>query len=90
MTNGSEVVIPLETGFPTLRTNLLNPDDNDQLLRESLDLINERRQVAMVQLAHYHQKFKQGYNVGVKVKSLAPRDLELRRVVGIAKNPSWR
>ena len=27
--------------------------------------------------------------MGVKVKSLAPGDLVLRRVVGIAKNPSW-
>ena len=59
MTNGSEVVILLETGFPKLRTSLLSPDDNDQLLQESLDLIDERTQVAMVQLAHYHQNFKQ-------------------------------
>ena len=27
--------------------------------------------------------------MGVKVKSLAPGDLVLRTVVGIAKNPSW-
>ena len=51
MTYGSEAVIPLETGFPTLKTSLFNPDNNDRLLEKSLDLANERREAAMVQLA---------------------------------------
>lgn len=58
MTYGSEAVIPLEIGFLTLRTSLFNPNSNDQLLRESLDLIDEQREVVMVQLAHYQQKLK--------------------------------
>ena len=41
-----------------LRTSLFDPYKNDQLLRESLDLIDERREIAMVQLAHYQQKLK--------------------------------
>ena len=73
----------------TLRTSLFDPDNNDQLLRESLDLIDKQREVAMVQLAHYQQKLKQGYDMGVKVRPLAPGDLVFRRVVGTAKNPSW-
>ena len=89
MTYGFEAVIPLKIGFPTLRTSLFNPNNNDQFLRESLDLIDERREVAMVQLAHYQQKLKQGYDVGVKVKPLALGDLVLRKMVGTAKNPSW-
>ena len=48
MTYGSEVVIPLEIGFLTLRTSLFVLDKNDQLLRESLDLVDEQREVAMV------------------------------------------
>ena len=43
----------------------------------------------MIQLAYYHQKLKQGYDVNVKLRPLAPRDLVLRKVVGAAKNPSW-
>lgn len=89
MIYGFKVVIPLETGFPTLRTSLFDPDNNDQSLQESLDLIDEQREVAMVQLVHYQQKLNQGYDVGVKVRSLAPGDLVLRKVVGTAKNPSW-
>ena len=42
----------------------------------------------MVQLAHYQQKLKQGYDMGVKVRPLASGDLVLRKVVGTAKNPS--
>ena len=48
MTYGAEAVIPLETGFPTLRTNAFTSDDNDGLLEKSLDLIEERRENAMV------------------------------------------
>ena len=29
MTYGAEVVIPLETGFPTLKTSLFTPDNNN-------------------------------------------------------------
>ena len=53
MTYGTEVVIPLETGFPTLRTSSFTLSNNDGLLRKSLDLIKERRENAMVQLAYY-------------------------------------
>ena len=53
MTYGAEAVIPLETGFLTLRTNAFTPDSNDGLLEKSLDLIEERRENAMVQLAYY-------------------------------------
>ena len=53
-----------------------------------MDLIDEKRKVAMVQLAHYQQKLKHGYDMGVKVSPLPPRDLVLRKVVGTARNPS--
>ena len=48
MSYGAEVVIPIETGFPTLRTQLFNPSDNDELLEKSLDLVEERKESAMV------------------------------------------
>ena len=43
----------------------------------------------MVQLAYYQQKLKQGYDVNVRLRPLAPCELVLRKVVGIAKNPAW-
>ena len=53
MTYGVEAVIPLETSFLMLRTNAFTLDGNDELLEKSLDLIEERRENAMVQWAYY-------------------------------------
>ena len=89
MSCGAEAVIPLETGFPTLRAQSFNPSDNDELLEKSLDLIEERRESAMVQLAYYQHKLKQGYDAKVKLRPLELRDLVLRKVLGKAKNPGW-
>ena len=89
MTYGAEAVIPFEIGFPTLRTSLFNPNDNDEHLKRSLDLVEEKRESAMVQLAYYQQKLKQGYDANVKLRPLTPDDLVLRKVMGTAKNPAW-
>ena len=86
MTYGAEVIIPIETGFPMLRTGSFNPSNNNGLLEKSLDFIKERRESAMVQLAYYQHKLKQGYDANVKLKPLAPGDLVLRKVLGTAKN----
>ena len=89
MTYGAEAVIPLEANFPTLRTSSFTPSSNDDLLGESLDLVEERREMAMIHLAYYHQKLKRGYDANVKLKPLATGDLVLKRVVGAAKDPTW-
>ncbi|XP_023916564.2 uncharacterized protein LOC112028142 [Quercus suber] len=89
LTYGAEAVIPLETSFPTLRMSSFTPGSNDELLGRSLDLVDERRERAMIQLAYYQQKLKQGYDTNVRLKPLTPGDLVLRKVVGAAKNPSW-
>ena len=89
MTYEAEAVIPLESGFLTMRTNSFNPKDNDEQLARGLDLIEEKRENAMVQLDHYQQKLKRGYDANVRIKPLTPGDLVLRKVVGSAKNPTW-
>ena len=88
MTYGTEAVIPLEIGFPTLRTSSFNPRNNNGLLEKILDLIKDRRENVMVQLAYYQHKLKQGYDANVKLRSLMVGDLVLRKVLGIAKNPA--
>ena len=89
MSYGAEVVIPIKTGFPTLRTQSFNPNDNDELLERSLDLIEERKESVMVQLAYYQHKLKQGYDAKVKLRPLEPGNLVLRKVLGTEKNPAW-
>ncbi|XP_065631368.1 uncharacterized protein LOC136068314 [Quercus suber] len=87
MTYGAETIIPLETGFPTLRTSSFSPTNNNEQLEKSLDLIDERRENTMVRLAHYQQKLRQGYDANVRLRPLEPGDLVLRKVVGVAKSP---
>ena len=58
-------------------------------MEKSLDLIEERRESAMVQLAYYQHKLKQGYDAKVKLRLLEPGDLVLRKVLGTTKNPVW-
>ena len=82
-------VIPLESRFLTLRTSLFTPNSNDNLLEKSLDLVKEWRENAMVQLAYYQQKLKQGYDSNVKIRLLNLGDLVLGKVVGTSKNPTW-
>ena len=81
-----EVVIPIETSFLTLMMSTFTPSNNDELLGKSLDLIEERREKVMIQLAYYHQKLKQGYDANVNLWPLAPRDLVLRKVLDNTKN----
>ena len=85
MTYGAEVVIPLESGFPTIRSSAFISDGNDELLKRNLDLIEERRENARVQLAYYQHKLKQGYDMSMKLRPLASGDLVLRKVVGNTK-----
>ena len=88
MTYGAEAIIPLEIGFPTSRTSSFNPSDNDEQIKKNLDLIEEKKENAMVQLAYYQQRLKQGYDSNVKLRPLIPGDLVLRKVVGTANNPA--
>ena len=79
----------METSFPTLKAGTFTPSNNDELLERSLDLIEERREKAMIQLPYYHQKLKQEYDVNVKLRPLGPGGLVLRKFFGSAKNSSW-
>ena len=89
MTYGAEAVILLENGFLTMRTSTFTSDGNDEPLKKNLDLIEERRENAMVQLAYYQHKLTQGYDMNVKLRPLALGDLVLRKVLGNTKNPAW-
>ena len=89
MTYGAKVVFPLENGFPTMRSSTFTSDGNNELLKKNLDLIEKQRENAMVQLAYYQHKLKQGYDMNVKLRPLALGDLVLRKVVENTKNPAW-
>ena len=58
MTYKAEAVIPIELGFPTLRTDQFSIEENNHLLSTNLDLVEERRKVAAVKMAYYQQRFR--------------------------------
>ncbi|XP_075655165.1 uncharacterized protein LOC142625380 [Castanea sativa] len=89
MTYGMEAVIPLESGFLTLKSEQYSVQGNHRIFLNNLETIEERREAASVKMANYQQKLKQTYDKRVKLRPLMPRDLVLRKVVGTAKNPTW-
>ena len=92
MTYGAKTVIPLETEFLTLRTSSFTLSNNDELLGKSLDLIEERRENDMVQLAYYQHKLKQEYDANVKLRPLATGAWRfgVNKGSGYCKEPSMR
>lgn len=89
MTYGSEVVIPMENGFPTLRFDQFLGNSNEQILSLDLDLAEERWEVVVVRLAQYQQRLRQGFEKGVKTRVFILGDYVLHRVDGSKKNISW-
>ncbi|XXG48168.1 hypothetical protein AAC387_Pa02g2685 [Persea americana] len=57
-----EAVIPLEVGFPTLRSKLCDQGLNDVNLARELDLAEERRETVAIRLAAYQQQLARNYN----------------------------
>ena len=52
MTYGAEAVIPLKSGFLTLRTDQFSVEENNHLLSDSLDVAAEMREVAAIKKWH--------------------------------------
>ena len=74
MTYGAKAILPLETSNDELKSSTFTPTNNNELLGRSLDLAEEKREKAMIQLAYYHQKLKQRYDTNVKLRPLGPGD----------------
>ena len=63
---GVEAVIPLEVGIPTTRRKNFVVKTNEDNLQKDLDLLEERRDLAMVRLASYQQRIKREHDKSVK------------------------
>ena len=67
-------ILPLQIRFFErafwVRQKLLVANRHFSRSERSLDLIEERRENAMVQLAYYQHKLKQGYDAKVKLRPL--------------------
>ncbi|XP_058217536.1 uncharacterized protein LOC131328636 [Rhododendron vialii] len=93
MAFGMEAVIPLESRFPTLRTENFDPKTNDEAVEQELILADEKRDDTRLKLAKYQQQVARGYNRSVRTKTFKLDDLVWQKVVQANKKqkfkPNW-
>ena len=93
---GAEAVIPAEINLCSARVGGFNPAQNNLMMAEHLDLLDECREAATIQLAEYQQSLAWRYNRDVKTREFSAGDLVLQRVVGNMRDtnvgklaPTW-
>ncbi|GJY99353.1 reverse transcriptase domain-containing protein [Tanacetum coccineum] len=79
LTYRSEAVIPAEIGRPTHQTMMIREGENEDELRQNMDLIQERREAAVIREAKYKTKMEQYYNQKVRPTSFKPNEYVFRR-----------
>ena len=88
LTYGTEAVIPVEVGLTSLMREFFDEQDNDDHLKQNLDLVDEVRDQAAQKMAKYKQKIAEYYNQRVKLKRFNISDLVLRKVTLATKDPA--
>ncbi|GJZ91538.1 reverse transcriptase domain-containing protein [Tanacetum coccineum] len=78
LTYGTEAVIPVEIGMPSLRCAKVNQAENDEGLLLNLDILEERREKAAVREARNKAKMEKYYNAKVRNTSFRPGDFVYR------------
>ena len=69
MAFGVEAVIPLEVGMPTTRTTEFEVEANEEALWKDLDLLEEKRDLAVIRLASYQQEMKREHDKNVRTRT---------------------
>jgi hypothetical protein len=88
---GTEAVIPVELEVPSHRVTYYDPASNQDLLLESLDFIDEKREEADLRAASYRHRVAKYYNGKVQPRTFSVGDLVLKRVFPTPShmNPAW-
>ncbi|GJU02138.1 reverse transcriptase domain-containing protein [Tanacetum coccineum] len=74
----TEAVIPAEIGMPTYRTAAVDTVHNDDELRLNLDLLEERRERAVIRKAKVKSQMIKYYNARVRGVTFRPGDFVYR------------
>ena len=83
---GFEVIIPLEVGLPTIQTEAYNKINNSKVLVWDIDLADERRENALVQMTNYPKQLSKFYNQKVQHREFTIGELVLIKVVENTKD----
>nr|ABA97545.1 retrotransposon protein, putative, unclassified [Oryza sativa Japonica Group] len=90
---GAEAVLPSELTLRSPRATMYCEADQDQLRRDDLDYLEERRRRAALRAARYQQSLRRYHQRHVRARSLCVDNLVLRRVqtrAGLSKlSPMW-
>nr|GEU38569.1 reverse transcriptase domain-containing protein [Tanacetum cinerariifolium] len=95
LTYGTEAMIPVEIGMPSLRCAKVNQAKNDKGLLPNLDMLEEKREMAVVREARSKAKMEKYYNARVRSTAFRPGDFVYRsNEASNAKNsgklgPKW-
>ncbi|XP_021740879.1 uncharacterized protein LOC110707181 [Chenopodium quinoa] len=83
---GSEAILPVEIGSESLRVNQFSAEENEHLMKKSLDFLDEIRDSARDRMAAYKQRISKFYNRRVQSRLLKVGDLVLRNAAAVQKS----
>ncbi|XP_052734193.1 uncharacterized protein LOC108339372 [Vigna angularis] len=86
LTYGTEAMLPVEVGEPSLRRNITDMSLNEEQLRINLDILPERREVAAIRAAAQKRMLSRRYNTKVKPRTFKNGDLVWRKRGEARKN----
>lgn len=75
---GTDAIIPVEVGLSTHRIDMFSQVGNDEMRREELDLVYERRENAHERLQKSNEAIKAAYDRRVSQRRFQVGDLVLR------------
>ena len=87
LTYGMEAIVRTEIDMLTLRTDIPE-ESNTESVMKNLDMADELRETAAVQITLYHRRLANLYNRRVKPRMFQPGDLVLRKVFENTIDPS--
>ncbi|XP_070042991.1 uncharacterized protein [Nicotiana tomentosiformis] len=93
---GTEALIPVEIGEPSMRYTHTSEETNEEELRVNLDLTEERREATLIRMTAQKQMIEQYYNKKANLSYFKIGDFVLRKVFRSTKTanagklgPNW-
>ncbi|XP_075099125.1 uncharacterized protein LOC142176000 [Nicotiana tabacum] len=77
---GVEALIPVEIGEPSTRYTQATEESNEEEMRVNLDLLEERRETALIRLVVQKQVIERYYNRKARLKYFKIGDYVLKKV----------
>ncbi|XP_014524370.1 uncharacterized protein LOC106780585 [Vigna radiata var. radiata] len=84
---GSDAMLPVEVGEPTVRRMANDMDANEECLRKDLDVLEKRRRVAVVKNEAKKRLVAQRNSTKVRPRQFAEGDLVCRKTADARKKP---